>query len=457
MTFSNSFVLSTPELVLWTATVGAMGLVVLLALGDVVYSRSRAAVRALGYLSCCWVFVVLFSGLAATAWPSFAPPIATVQVLAGPLFSAFGSYWCIVWLSAQKRDRVMKTSLLAMTLICAVGGPLCFLLTPTQRLPVSAALSILALSVSLWLSVRAAQLGDRLAWGMAVGCAMTLPMEIGLYAMVLDTHRPPISFQMGVAILGVLSVVVMSVMLWLRNRRTRRLNHDHQAGRDPITRLHSSAVIVQKIINAQKRRSRTRRDGALLAVLVFEPERLMTQIGQVGLNDIYIQIARRMLRHTGVVNPAARYYDRCFMVLIETLHSPGWLRTLSLRVASSLRRPYHVVSLNGEPISIKADIGVGIVHISAAGKDVDQLLHEAQFVAHSARTMRSRAALLDPVSHRAVPVESAELGDSWQAMKAIGIKAAANTKRASSNPSLSSRSGLLSKTAPAFKRRSKLG
>lgn len=454
MTVNNSIVMSTPELLLWTAAVGAIGLVVLLALGDLIYSRTRAAARALVYLGCCWVFVALFSGLAAAVWPRYAPPLSAVQILAGPLFSALGSYWCNVWLSAQKRDRLIKTSLLVMTLACVVGGPLCFLLIPSLRLPASAALSIATLSVSLWLSVRAAQLGDRLAWGLAIGCAMTLPMEIGLYAMVLDSQRPSLAFQAGVAATGILSIVVMAVMLWLRNRHTRRLSHDHQAGRDPITRLHSSKVIVQKIIHAQERRSRTRRDGALLAVLVFEPERLVTQIGQSGLNDIYIQLARRMLRHTGVVNPAGRYYDRCFMVLIETLHSPRWLCTLSLRVASSLRRPFEVVSLNGEKINIKADISVGIVHLSTAGKNVDQLLHEVQTIAYAARSMRSRAALLDPASRQVVPVESVDLGDSWRAMKAIGIKAAAKSKKDSSG--LSTRAGLLTKTGPVVRRRSKL-
>lgn len=45
-----------------------------------------------------------------------------------------------------------------------------------------------------------------------------------------------------------------------------------------------------------------------------------------------------MLRHTGVVDPAGRYYDGCIVVLIKTLHSPRWIRTLGLRVASSMRK-----------------------------------------------------------------------------------------------------------------------
>ena len=105
------------------------------------------------------------------------------------------------------------------------------------------------------------------------------------------------------------------------------------------------------------------------------------------------------------------------MVLLETMHSPRWIRTLGLRVASSLRRPLDLRSLNGRRIRVTPDIAVGIVHLSAAGKDVDQLLHEAQSVAQAARAMRSRAAMLDPESHTAVPVEHADLGSSWRALR----------------------------------------
>ena len=184
--------------------------------------------------------------------------------------------------------------------------------------------------------------------------------------------------------------------------------------------------MVQKIIRAQRRRQRTRRDGALMAVMVFEPERLLPQIGQAGLNDLYIQLARRMQRHTGAVNPAGRYYDRCFVVLLETMHSPRWIRTLGLRVASSLRRPMDVPSLSGRRIRVTPDIAVGIVHLSAADKDVDQLLHEAQAVAEAARGMRSRAAMLDPETHAAVPVEHAELGSSWRALRNAAKPAASS-------------------------------
>ena len=56
------------------------------------------------------------------------------------------------------------------------------------------------------------------------GCALTIPMELGLYVIVLDSQRPPLAFHGVVAGAGVLSFVVMAIMLGLRNRRTRRLS-----------------------------------------------------------------------------------------------------------------------------------------------------------------------------------------------------------------------------------------
>jgi GGDEF domain-containing protein len=417
MNTAAAALMSTAEMLIWSAAVGAIGLVILLAVADLVYSRTRATLQTLVYLTGFWLFVALLSGLLATVWPGTAPFVPAAQVLLGPLCAAMGSYGCSQWLSAHKRDRLMKVSLQTVTWMCLVGGPLCLLLAAPWRLPASAVLSVLNMSVALWLSVRAAQLGDRLAWGLGLGCLLSLPMQIGLYGIALESNRTSLGVQAAVALAGLLSVLVKGLVLWLRNRYTLRLSQGHLSRRDPITQLYSSMVMVQKIIHAQRRRLRTRRDGALMVVLLFEPERLLSQVGQAGLNDIYIQLANRMQRHTGVVNPAGRYYDRCFVVLIETLHSPRWIRTLGLRVASSLRRPLEVTSLAGRRMQITADIAVGVVHLSTAGKDVDELLHEAQSVAEAARAMRSRAALLDPDSRRAVPVENADLRGSWRDMR----------------------------------------
>ena len=422
-----------PELILWSASVGATALVVLLALADCAYSRTRASLQTLAYLTGCFLFFALLSGLlsvvASTLWSVPAAPIRTAQILIGPVCAVMGSWWISQWLSAHKRDHFGKYILNAVTLMSLVGGLLCLFLKPERGLLLSAGLTMVNVSVAMLISVRAAQAGDKLAWGLVLGCALALPTQIGMYAMAIGSTRLPLLTQAGVAFIGLLSMVITARMLWLRNHHAQQMSGDDSSQRDPITRLYSSVALVRKIIAAQKRRARTRRDGALMAVVLFEPERLLKQVGQFGMNDIYIQLARRMQRHTGVVNPAGRYYDRCFVVLIEAMQSPRWIRTLGLRVASSLRQPMVVTSLAGERIKITPDIAVGLVHLSSRGEVVDHLLHEVQRVAVAARNIRSRAALLEQATGLAVAVENADLNRSWRSMRPAKPSKSAKSRR----------------------------
>lgn len=409
----------TAEMMIWSAVVGSIGLIVLLAFADALYSRTRSSFNALVNLVGGWLFVALFSGLPGALFsPLAGPPLHVLQVIVGPLCASMASYGTSRWLTAQQRDRTMKTSMRLVSIACLAGAPLCLLLKYEFQLPASAALTVCSLGVLIWVGARAAQLGDRMAWGLTAGFVITLPLQLGMYWLALGSTHPSIGWQVAIAIAGLASLTVTAVMAWLRNRHAQQFRSENKSRRDRITQLYSSTVIVQKIIHAQRRLVRTRRDGALMAVMLFDAEQLSSQVGQYGLNEIYIHLARRMQRHTGVVNPAGRYYDRCFVVLMETMHSPKLIRTMGLRVASSLRRPIDVISLNGERIKVTADIGVGIVHMSRASKDVDQVLHEAQKVAEAARHMRSRAALLDPETRHAIPVESAELGRTWRAQRA---------------------------------------
>jgi GGDEF domain-containing protein len=409
------------ELMVWSANAGAVGLLVLVAAADLALSRGRAAAQTLAYLASIWLFVVLMSGLPKAALPALdAGLLHAAQVLVGPLCGALATYWVRHWLAARRRDRLMETSLRVAAVTCVAAGPACLMLPPGLQLPVSAAVACLDTGAVLWLAVRAALLGDRLSWGMAAGCGLMLPAAIGLYALPLGGTPPAVAWQMLASLCGIASLSVIGSVLWLRNRETRRAHRSDpaQSRFDPVTRLYSGLTLVQKIIKAQRRRRRNRRHGAVLAVMVFNTEALARQIGQAGLNELFIHLATRIQREVGVVNPVGRYYDRCFVALVETLHSPSDIRTLGLRVAARARRPMEIRSLDGDALSIKADIGVGVVHLASGRTDVDDILHEAQDVAQAARRMRSRAAMLEPGGGQPVPVEQAQLGTRWKSLRA---------------------------------------
>ncbi len=418
MHVAASSALSGPEIMLWSAAIGASGVPVLLGLVDGMFNRNRSAWQTFAYLGLCWLAFAALTGLPGALWPHALMPVHLAQVLLGPFCAAVGCYGVSRWLYASKRDRTTKVVLMAMTGACMIGGPLCLFLDASMRVAAAGTLSITSMAAVLWVAVRAGQRGDRLAWGLAGASLLTLAAQIGVYQMALSSHRPPLIFQAGVGLFGLAALLTTGLVLWLRSQQIRRLSHDDSSRRDPATRLFGSVVMLQKIIASQKNRRLIGSDGALMAVVLFDPEFLVTQVGHSGLADIYTELALRMQRETDVINPAGRYYDRCFLVLFETLHSPDWLRTLGLRVACSLRQPIEAISLNGERVLITADVGVGIIHLSNAQKDVDQLLHEVQRAAAGARDMPSRAAVFDPVSRKAVAAESADLGSHWRKLRA---------------------------------------
>lgn len=405
--------MSVLELVIWSAAAGAMGVVLAFSVAEMLVLRSAAGLQGSAYHAACLLFVVLLSGLAA----QLSPPgrdtwLHPAQVLIGPLCNAVGHHWVRGWLGATQRDGLMEAGLRIATWGALVSGLVCLMLPRPQQLPAAALLSLLNSAVLLWLTVRAFLLGDRLALGMAAAGALTLAAVAGLYAVALRLPGFTPGWQAAAAVCAVLANATVAVMIWLRSHPhvLARAEGASALQRDPVTRLYSGVALVQKLIKAQRRRRRTRRDGAVLAIVVFDVERIAAQVGSRGVHEMFIGVAQRIQRQVGVVNPVGRYWDRCFVSLVETIHSPAWLRTLGLRVASSLRRPMEVSGLDGERVEILLDIGVGVVHLAPGHAPVEDILHDAQRIAEAARGMRSRAATLEPGSGEVVPVEEANLG-----------------------------------------------
>ena len=76
------------EIIIWSAAAGSIGLVVLLAAADSLYSRSRPSLQSLTYLGACWFFFFLFSDLPTAVLPTPGTqwlPIAQVQAADCPL------------------------------------------------------------------------------------------------------------------------------------------------------------------------------------------------------------------------------------------------------------------------------------------------------------------------------------------------------------------------------------
>ncbi len=401
------------ELTIWSVALGGIGAVTLGRLADMLLRPSPSQTDGVAYHFTVLLLVLILSGVAVEVWPTVNPKLMrAAQILAGPICVGLSHFWIRDWLGAGQRDRLMSWTLRSAAVITPLAGLTCLALPPAQQLPAAAAVSVLGCVLTLWLAVRAWLMGDPLAPVMSAGCLLTLPAVGGLYALAMNLPGIGLPTHALLALCAVLSNGLTGFVLWRRDRHQRRARQQDviSSRLDPVTKLHSGTSMVHKMIQAQRRRHRTRRDGAVLAILVFDLERIAAEAGTAGVNEMFICLANRIQRQVGVVNPVGRYYDRCFVSLVETIQSPAWLRTLGLRVASSLRRPMEITAANGNRIAVKVDVGVGVVHLSHRRVPVEDILHDAQCMALAGRKMRSRAAMLDPASKEVVAVEEAQLG-----------------------------------------------
>jgi len=397
-------------LVVWSMALGAIAAVAVARLGDLLARPSVSQLRAVSYHLSVFLLVLVLSGVLRQAGTG-AGRLQVLQVLAGPLCVGLSNLWIHGWLGAAHRDRMMAAGLRLSALALPLLGVAALGLPPAQRLPAAAALALGGSALTCWLTFRAWTFGDRLALLMASGCLLTLPAIAGLYAMAMRLGRWGWAAQAAVALCAALSNGLTGAVLWRRERHEWRTRERGSVPAvDPVTKVHSSAAMVHRLVASQKRRRRTGRDGALVAITVFDTDRIATLVGPTGLNEAWMTLAARIQRQVGVVNPVGRYWDRCFVALVETIPASVRLRTLGLRLAASLRRPVEVTGRDGEPVRVRLDIGVGLVHLRPHHAEVEDVLDEAQRLAEAARQMRSRAAIADPASGAFRPVEEAQFG-----------------------------------------------
>lgn len=400
------------ELIIWSMALGAIAAVALARAADLLVRPSRSQLRAVAYHGTVFLLVLILSGVLQQAGVPAGRPLHVAQVLAGPVCGGLANFWVRGWLNAHQRDRIMFQVLQASAWAVPLAGAACLALPLEQQLLAAAGVSLLGSTTTLWLTVRAWVMGDRLAAAMAAANLLLLLALAGLYALSLSPGAVGIGWQAVAAACVAIGNGIAGYVLWRRERhewKTRQAD-GRLAQFDPVTRLHSGVALVRKLIHAQRRRRRTRRDGAVLAIMVFDLDKVAAQAGSAAVNEMLIAIASRIQRQVGVVNPVGRYWERCFVSLVETIHSPAWMRTLGLRVSTSLRRPIEVTGLDGRRIQVRADVGVGVVHLSARQAPVEDILHDAQRMAEAAREMPSRAATMDLFTGEVVPVEEANLG-----------------------------------------------
>lgn len=383
----------TAELAAWSMALGAIATLALARLADFAARPHLSRLRGCGYHLAVFALVLVLSGLLARLAPLPPEWVHTLQVLAGPCCVGLANHWIRAWLDAARRDRVIESGLQASGAVLPLAACATLLLPRDTRLPAAAVLALAGSGLTVWLTARAALLGDRLAAWMAGGCGLALLALAGLYGAALHAAPWPWPALAAVAACTALSNAITGYLLWRRDCDAWHVRAlDPPGGLDPVTRLPCGVALGRLLVAAERRRRRNRRRGALLAVVVFDLERIAAQAGTAGTHEFIATLAARMQRELGLVNPVGRYWERCFVTLVESVQAPGTARSLGLRLAARLRQPVEVRGFGRERLRLRPDIGVGVVPLAEAGMELEDMLHEGQALAEAARRLHQRTA-----------------------------------------------------------------
>lgn len=420
------------EIALWSACMGVYLSYFTLSLFYAAFNRSFQGLQTAVFVLILGGFVLMASGLPAHFYPrmmqAWQHPLLVLSACVAATSSAYGLR---SFLRAQLRDTLIDRGMLVVVIFSAVQ--VLWLAWANQQHGLEwLALALIACSVvSFWLCLRAWLLGDSFALTMSIACAAMVFAVAGLFATAVGLISSAVHLQAGSAFCAALFVVISCHTLerrhaqYLRMRRALSMSRD----RDLLTQLWTGAALIRKVDESVARARRNRKDMAVICVELTNAAQLRQEFGNNGVEQVIYGMAARVRHASGSsASAVGRYGDNSFVVVLDSVQRPSVLRTVGLRLAVAVRRPFLLNPYSSSPGEFRANVGVGVARISpgrqATGhvqRDETQMgafdsfslaqdvLHEAAELALSARAFASRSAIVDAYSRKTVALEAADL------------------------------------------------
>jgi GGDEF domain-containing protein len=428
------------EIALWSASLGVFAVCFVVGLANALVTRMVTGAQSAVFIFVAGLFVATCSGLLVTFAPALPQKLVQILTLAtGPVAACAGTFGLMLFLRAHQHDQFVQRGLTAIGV--ASGLALLSVLWPnyTQALEWTALVVTLCALASFWLVLRSALLGDRFAWPMAAATAAMVFGVVGLYAMALRAIDNNVPLQALSAICVVGYLVGCLIAVWRRNNehlRMRRAMSMHRE-KDLLTQLWTGAALIKRVEQTIARARRNRQETAIFCVEIFNAPQLRQELGNNALEQVIYSIAARVRQSVGASTEVGRYDDTSFVVIVESVKRPRMLRTIGLRLAVAVRKPYMLNPYSTSPREFRADIGVGIARLPAtrdpgggwssrssrthkpnsadtsflsdsAGLSQESI-HDASRLAKKSRAFHSRVAIMDAYSRKAMAVEEVEL------------------------------------------------
>jgi GGDEF domain-containing protein len=331
-------------------------------------------------------------------------------LLAYQLFSVLG-----VLRQPATRRRTIK-ALAAFTVgVLALGWSL----EPPQALAWSAATACLLGGVALYLAVRSAARGERLARVAVAGLCFMLLAVAGLSWIALD--RPHVPWQVHVlsAVAATAYLASMATVLWLRYFYLFELKEvlAHGPGYDPVTRMRTHAETGNMVGAAFKLYHDDPSPLGMIVVTIANLYMLEKLYGLSAVNHALFVCAGRLRRTMGSHVDMGRLGDDGFLLLQYNCKDSGALIQLGRRIQAHLSKSVVLnTGLDAHALEHQqqqrtrwaADVGVGVLRVSKPDARAATSVAMGRGMSRTAWSYPSRVAWFDEKSGEIVAMSVIE-------------------------------------------------
>lgn len=417
--------MSDVEIAIWSACLGVYFSYALLSLFYAANYRRSQVLHIAGFIALTFGAVFWASGLAHLAWPALsAQAYTTVLLVLMPISAALSTMGLRSFLRAEYRDRLMDHGMSVSALVSAFSVLVLLWHDRGEAMEIQAILVVSVAVVSAWMTARAWLSGDPYALPMLFACIALVFGLSGLYATALQMPIMTAAMQAVAALLCTAYVVISFQVLRRRHatkvRMQQRLTMTSE--KDLLTQMWTGTALVRKIDEAIVRAKRQRKELTVLAIDFSNALSAKQIYGQQGLEQIVYFMAMR-INHLCSHDLVGRYGNHGFVVVLESARSLRFLRSLGLRMAVNLRRPY-LIEPDHEGDLFNAELGIGVARLpsdwrgksSPSGNNTElgqydslsaaqDILHDAFELAMTAKQFRSRVAIVNDATGQPIALE----------------------------------------------------
>jgi GGDEF domain-containing protein len=398
--------MSSAELSIWAAMLGALLTFFGAALADAVRNPTVASWRALAFIALTGGSAIIMSGwvehvmqIQGAAW------LMPAKVALGPLSGALALLYLGIWFGDLTQDNWLNRLIhwgCTAQCIAALALLLGITLDPLQGksfLIAAFVVNLVSVILALMAAARGMALGDRLASMMVVACVCLGVMVIGLYSKGLGLASSNVLWSLT-AICTSAYFLITTVLTIQRNRQRRLIVKMSEgiAKTDEITGLPVGGTLLSKIDDAIWRSVRIECECAVMAVWIDNLYMYNEEIDSSIEHEVRHVLAARIRRAIGFRHTLGLQQSRCFVAGISAVQHQQRVCDKAAGLASHLQRSMQVGVMLGQTRVYEPAIGIGLVFVGL-GHMTDPLSAMDQAQTLAKRAVRQASPVLFEEAH----------------------------------------------------------